>query len=147
MQQQPAELPEGDHEAISRHYGGQLRVIARRSVTVWFIRERLDRLLASYINALDNCELLYAIDTNGRQVSSNVEPDRIVADAYGQDLSSRPYSVSLRVLENPAASGAFACRSYISQVSHKPCITVMHRVSRGSSLLGYIAADFSQSRG
>lgn len=147
MQQQTVEAPERDHEAIGRYYDGQLRVIARQSVTVWFIRERLDRLLASYVNALEHCELLYAIDTDGRQVSSNVGPDGLDPDAYGQDLSSRPYSVNLRVLKNPLEHGAFACHRYISLTSQQPCVTVMYGVSRGSSLLGYIAADISQSGG
>lgn len=132
---------------MGRYYDGQLRVIARQSVAVWFIRERLDALLASYVNVLENCELLYAINIDGRQVSSNIEPDGLDFDAYGQDLSSRPYAINLRVLQNPMDHGAFACRSYISQLSNKPCITVMYGVSRGSSLLGYIAADFSQADG
>jgi hypothetical protein len=145
MHNQAPSTVDVDHEAIGRYYDGQLRVIARQSVTVWFNRDRLDRLLTSYVNALENCELLYAIDTDGRQVSSNILPDSIDAGAYGQDLSSRPYAISLRVLQDPLASGAFACRSYTSQISQRPCITVMYGVSRGSSMLGYIAADFTQS--
>lgn len=135
---------EVDHEAVGRRYDGQLGVVARQSVTVWFNRERLDRILASYVNALENCEMLYAIDTDGRQVSSNVLPDTIDASAHGQDLSGRPYSVNLRVLQSPLTNGAFACRSYISQATQQPCITVLHGVSRDGALLGYIAADFSQ---
>lgn len=134
---------EEDHEAIGRHYDGQLRVIARQSVTVWFNRDRLDRLLASYVGVLDSCELLYAVDSEGRQVSSNIGTDSIDVSAYGQDLSARPYSVSLRVLRNPLEHGAFACRRYTSQITYQPCVTVMYGVSVGSSLLGYIAADIN----
>lgn len=135
---------EDDHEAIGRNYDGQLRVIARRSVTAWFNRDRLDSLLASCIGALDNCELLYAIDSDGRQVSSNIHRQSIDVSACGQDLSTRPYSVSLRVLKNPLGHGTFACRRYVSQISHRPCVTVMVGVSAGSVLLGYVAADISR---
>lgn len=141
MLQQQLSTFEEDHETIGRNYDGQLRVIARQSVTVWFNRDRLDKLLASYIGVLDGCELLFAVDTDGRQVSSNIEVKSIDVGAYGQDLSARPYSVSLRVFKGPFDHGAFACRRYTSQMSLKPCITVMHAVSTGPTLLGYVAAD------
>lgn len=132
---------EEDHEAIGRELEHRLRVIARQSVAVWFNRDRLDGLLASYIGVLDRCELLYAIDRGGRQVSSNIEADAIDVAAYGQDLSGRPYSVSLRVLQDPRKYGAFACRRYTSQITFQPCVTVMYAVSAGTTMLGYIAAD------
>lgn len=144
MLQQQVNTFEDDHDPIGRCYDGQLRVIARQSVTNWFNRDRLDSLLASYIGVLDNCELLYAIDGDGRQVSSNIQKQSIDISAYGQDLSARPFSVSLRVLRDPIDHGAFACRRYISQISHNPCVTVMYGVSAGSVLLGYVAADISQ---
>ena len=143
MHQHQLKTFEEEHEAIGRRYDGQLRVIARQSVTMWFNRDRLDALLASYIGVIDNCELLYAVDRDGRQVSSNIHPESIDVSAYGQDLSTRPYSVSLKVLNNPLADGAFACRGYVSQITHNPCVTVMYGVSAGGSLLGYIAADIN----
>lgn len=133
---------EQDGTELSRRFDGQLRVIARQSVTVWFNRDRLDQLLAEYVGVLENCELLYAIDANGTQVSSNIHTDIIDVSAYGQDLSRRPYVVSLYVLNNAAFHGAFACDAYLSQATQRPCITVMYGVTTGSSLLGFIAADF-----
>lgn len=141
MQQLLVGTFEEDHEAIGRELEHRLRVIARQSVAVWFNRDRLDTLLASYIGVLDRCELLYAIDSGGRQVSSNIEADAIDVAAYGQDLSGRPYSVSLRVLQDPRKYGAFACRRYTSQITFEPCVTVMYAVSAGTTLLGYVAAD------
>lgn len=132
---------EEHHEVIGHEFERRLRVIARQSVAFWFNRDRLDSLLASYVGVLDDCELLYAIDASGRQVSSNILADSIDISAYGQDLSARPYSVSLRVLQDPLKHGAFACRRYTSQASLRPCVTVMYGVSAGASLLGYVAAD------
>ncbi|MBT8098626.1 MAG: hypothetical protein KJO82_02695 [Gammaproteobacteria bacterium] len=145
MQLQIQDTYETDPAAIGRYYDGQLRVIARQAVTVWFNRDRLDRLLASYIGVLDDCGLLYAIGPDGRQVSSNIQPSGIDVGAYGQDLSARPYSVSLEVLKSPVGHGAFACRSYVSQITQQPCVTVMYGVSAGDSLLGFVAADISQA--
>lgn len=132
---------EEHHEVIGREFERRLRVIARKSVAIWFNRDRLDSLLASYVGVLEDCELLYAIDAGGRQVSSNIHTDSIDVSAHGQDLSARPYSVSLRVLQDPLKHGAFACRHYTSQISMRPCVTVMYGVSASPSLLGYIAAD------
>ena len=56
-------------------------------MTVWFNRDRRDGLLASYIGVLDGCELIYAIDEGGRQVSSNIHVDSIDVSAYGQNDS------------------------------------------------------------
>ena len=130
-----------EKSALSKRLDGRMRVIAKQSVTVWFNRDRLDKLLAGYISQLDNCELLYAIDESGRQVSSNIHVDSIDSSAYGQDLSQRPYAISLSVLNNVAAHGAFACGAYTSQVTQRQCVTVMYGVSSVASLMGYIAAD------
>ena len=142
MQASPRGATRQDHESLSERFGGRLRVIAKQSVTYWFNQDRLDKLLAQYIGALEGCELLYAIDAGGRQVSSNVYPTSIDTSAYGQDLSQRPYSVSLSVLSNIARQGAFACDAYISHATARPCITLMYGVTSESSLMGLVAADF-----
>ncbi len=135
-----------DHEALCRHFDAPLRAIARRAVRVWFNRDRLDQVLSENIGACPDCDLIYAIDANGRQVSSNIQADAIDESAYGQDLSRRPYSVRLSVLNNPAFGGAFLCEPYISQVTQRPCVTVMCGVTSGSTTLGFIAADLDPSR-
>lgn len=127
---------------LSQRFDGQLRVIAKQAVTVWFNRERLDRLLAGYVSVLDGCELLYAIDQSGRQVSSNILTDAIDTDAYGQDLSDRPYSLSLSMLGNIESLGAFAGTAYTSRATQHDCVTVLYAVASGSTNLGYLAADF-----
>ncbi len=129
-------------EALAQRFGGRLRVISKQAVDVWLDHDRIDRLLASYITTLEGCELLYAIDASGRQVSSNILPNAIDTGAYGQDLSQRPYALSLSFLNNVASRGAFACDTYLNQGTQTPCVTLMHGVISESSLLGYVAADF-----
>jgi len=133
-----------EREALRTRFDAPLRAIARRAVRIWFNRDRVDQLLSESIGACPQCSLLYAIDTNGRQVSSNVYENRIDPDAYGQDLSHRPYAVSLSVLNNPAYQGAFLCEAYISRVTQRPCVTVMCAVTSGPTTLGFIAADLEQ---
>jgi len=132
---------------LGRRFGGPLRVVAKQSVTVWFNHGRLDRLLAEYIGVLDGCELIFAIDETGRQVSSNIYPGAVDSSVYGQDLSRRPYAITLSVLNDVANQGAFVCNEYTSLVTLRPCITVMHPVTSRSSLLGFIAADFDPAAG
>lgn len=131
-----------DYEELRRRFDGPLRAIARQSVKSWFNQNRLDKLLAEKVNLLEDCELIYAMNADGRQVSSNVHPGSIDSGAYGQDLSRRPYVVSLAALNKGAFHGGFVCDTYISRVTQHPCVTLMYRVCSGQSLLGYIAADF-----
>ncbi|MGD8936922.1 MAG: hypothetical protein PVF07_10605 [Thiogranum sp.] len=133
-----------DHQALFALIDTPLRIVARRAVRVWFNRDRLDQLLSENIGAVPHCELIYAIDAAGRQVSSNIGThfDR---DAYGQDLSERPYSVSLSVLSNPAFGDTFVGDTYISRVSGCPCVTAMYGVTSGPTALGFIAVDIDIS--
>lgn len=145
IEESSADSIEHVHDVLSRLFDGRLRVIAKQSVTYWFNHDRLDRLLAQYVNSLEGCELLYALDRGGKQVSSNIFPASIDASAYAQDLSGRPYAISLFVLRNVTRHGAFACNAYLSQATQRPCVTVMYGVTSGPSLMGFIAADFYPS--
>lgn len=140
--QSPRQTAEPGREALSQKFDGRLRVIAKQSVTYWFNHDKLDKLLAQYIGSLEGCKLIYAIDQSGRQVSSNVHAKLVDTSAFGQDLSQRPYAVSLSVLRDVAFHGAIACDEYVSQATQRPCVTVMYAVTSGASLMGFIAADF-----
>ena len=140
--QSPRQTAEPSREALSQEFNGRLRVIAKQSVTYWFSHDKLDKLLAQYIGSLEGCKLIYAIDQSGRQVSSNVHANSVDTSAFGQDLSQRPYAVSLSVLRDVAFHDAFACDAYVSQATQRQCVTVMYGVTSGASLMGFIAADF-----
>jgi hypothetical protein len=131
------------HDALRTLFHAPLRSIARRAVRVWFNRERLDRVLLEAIGECLQCDLLYAIDTDGRQVSSNVYEHSIDPGTYGQDLSPRPYLVNMPLLSNVAFQGAFLCDVYTSQVTRRPCVTAMCGVTSGPTTLGFIAADLN----
>lgn len=132
-------------EALCGRFEAPLRALARRAVRVWFNRERLDLALTENLDLRRCCDLLYAIDTDGRQLSGNVYRDSVDTGAYGQDLSQRPYSVSTSILHNAAFQGVFLCDAYISQVTRRPCITLMCGVTSAATTLGFIAADLDAS--
>ncbi len=129
------------HNELRVLFHAPLRSIAKRAVRVWFNRERLDGVLSEVIRECFQCDLLYAIDTDGRQVSSNIHERSIDPGAYGQDLSLRPYLITMPFLNNAAFQGAFLCDVYTSQVTRRPCLTVMCGVTSGPTTLGFIAAD------
>ena len=129
------------HDALRAQFHSPLRSIARRAVRVWFNRERLDAVLAAAIDECLRCDLLYAIDTAGRQMSSNVYERSIDARTYGQDLSLRPYFITVPQMSQVAFQGAFLCDVYTSKATGHPCVTALCGVTAGPTTLGFIAAD------
>ena len=117
-------------------------VIAERCAEVWFIHHRLDQVLTNLIFVFPYCELVYAFDTSGRQINSNIRKASVDRLAYGQDLSKRPIAVSPSEQDAAHLNGAFMCDPYVSQVTRRPCTTVMFAVKSGTAPLGFIAADF-----
>lgn len=133
--------PEQDYEALRSMFDAPLRKIARSAVKVWFNQQRLDQVLSEHLPECPCCDLLYALNTRGQQVSSNVFLTSIDSSAYHQDLSQRPYSVTLSVISNAAYGDAFLCDTYISSITRRPCVTIMYGVTSGPDTLGFIAAD------
>ena len=107
----------------------------------WDNRIALDEVLKNYLQGKTDhrCRLLYVIDKQGVQYSSNIS-DAIVDDTIiGQNLSHRPY---LDSLENDDGLRLVLSDVYIDKQTRKPCITALHVVRRNDETVGYIAADF-----
>ena len=107
----------------------------------WGDRDSLDNALKAYLvnNPEHRCRLLYAIDKQGAQYSSNIS-DVIIDEAIiGQDLSDRPY---LQNMKTGKANGLILSDVYIDKQTRRPCITALHVVRNEEELLGYVAADF-----
>ncbi len=145
MSQSVKDTLQQDHAAVCALVEAPVRALARRAVRVWFNRDRLDQALSGAwaLQPPLPCDLIYAIDTQGRQVSSNVYTAVLDRDAYHQDLSRRPYAIPTAVLNNAAFQGVFLCDTYISQVTHRPCVTLLYGVTSGPVALGFIAADLN----
>lgn len=98
----------------------------------------LDRVLAKGLSTISPCNLLYAIDTDGVQVSANICPGQLDTTVCGQNLSDRPYLAGTRPI-----SGCLLSDVYVSRVTARPCVTAVQAVTQMGRIVGYIAADFA----
>ncbi|HYA39112.1 MAG TPA: hypothetical protein VEI74_12670, partial [Candidatus Methylomirabilis sp.] len=114
-----------------------MAALAQRCAASWRERDRLDEILAEALAHMPVCQLIYAIDPNGIQVSSNVGRQAIESGKYGQNLAHRPY------LSKKASCGGFSLSDvYLSPPERRSCITAVQTVAKGGSILGFVAADF-----
>jgi hypothetical protein len=115
-----------------------MAVLAELCARSWRDRDRLDEILRAALADMPVCQLIYAIDTNGRQVSSNVGRDAIDRGKYGQNLSRRPY------LSNAIPYKGFLLSDvYLNAPpDRRSCVTAVQAVVNGSNMLGFVAADF-----
>lgn len=123
--------------ALNHHLESRMAALAWRCAEAWGDADLLDRLLADSLAELPACRLLYAVGTNGVQVSSNIAPDQVNRASRGGNLSGRPFLISV-----VPCRGVLLSEVYFSQVSRRPCITALHTVADASRVLGFVAADF-----
>lgn len=126
---------------IEEYLAEPMTMVASLCGQNWNDRINLDNALKQYLvdKPEHHCRLLYVIDKNGVQYSSNIS-DVIIDDAIiGQDLSDRPYLQNIKTGEG---SGVILSDVYIDKQTRRPCITALYTVRDGKVLLGYIAADF-----
>ena len=114
-----------------------MAMLSGRVASSWRERDRLDQILREALADMPVCQLIYAIDTNGRQVSSNVGRDAIDPGKYGENLAHRPY------LSNAIPYKGFMLSDvYLSPPDRRSCITAVQAVAHGPTMLGFVAADF-----
>jgi len=111
--------------------------LARRCAASWRERDRLDEMLTQALADMPVCQLLYATDTNGRQVSSNVGRQGIDRGKCGQNLAHRPYLASAVPYQ-----GFLLSDVYLGVNDRRSCITAVQAVAEGATMLGFVAADF-----
>ena len=104
----------------------------------WVDRDQLDIALKAALPHIDGCKLLYAVDCEGRQYSSNVSADGIDASVRGHDLSHRPYIGAMTPETRFLLSDV-----YISRTDFHTCITALRQIrDHNDNILGCVAADF-----
>jgi hypothetical protein len=107
----------------------------------WNDRSKLDQGMREYLRKKSDhrCRLLYVIDRNGVQYSSNISDAMVDETIIGQDLSHRPY---LKSIDSGSETHLLLSDVYIDKQTRKPCITVLHDIKINGEVIGYIAADF-----
>lgn len=99
--------------------------------------DRADELLSRAIHDQPKCKLLYILDPDGRQRTSNITQDAIDPSFRKQDLADRPYFSG-----NLPWRGITLSPVYASKRTKQLTITALHAISDGERLLGFLAADF-----
>lgn len=115
-----------------------LGLLADHVAEVWPDADAIDRRLQEGLASLPSCQLLYAWDVNGVELSSMVLAKGPDPSWRGRDLSDRPY------LKNHLPyKGVMLSSVYLSKYTNEFCLTALQAVSRDNNLLGFIAADFA----
>jgi hypothetical protein len=128
----------GEHRKIlTALFEPPMAHLAKYCAELWSNPEELNTLLSEQFSSIPHCQLLYAVDKFGKQVSANVNAQQIDVNYRGQDLSRRPYSVSLYPKRHFMLSSV-----YISQTTGHPCISAVQPVISEQQFLGFVIADF-----
>lgn len=115
-----------------------LQQLAARCNQVWADRTKLDLALSEGLKTLPYGKSLYALDTNGMQISSNVSAEGLMAASFGRDRSKRPY-----MCEVLPVTGTLLSEAYISLLGRRPSLTAVQIVRNPSgAVLGFIGTDF-----
>jgi len=126
--------------ALADTVSAPLAQLAERVATVWPDADAIDRALQGGLPAIPNCQVLYAWDVNGIELSSMVRTDGPDPSWRGRDLTDRPY------LKNHLPfKGVMLSSVYLSKYTNEHCLTALQAVSHDDQLLGFIAADFAIS--
>ncbi len=125
-------------EALLALVEAPLAALAERCSALWGEALALDATLAEGLQQLPHCHLLYAIGTNGIQLSANISPKGDDDHYRGQRLAGRPYHA-----DNLPYRGLMLSTVYLSRVSGQHCITALQAVQRNDELVGFVAADFN----
>lgn len=124
-------------QGLSQFLHAPLNEMALSVAAVWYDMDALDRVLNQNLSKIPLCQVLYAVNTEGVQVSSNISTLAIDAEKRGQDLSLRPF------LANAVPrQGVLLSDVYICQLGDGACITAVQAVSNDVGMLGFVAADF-----
>jgi hypothetical protein len=82
-------------------------------------------------------ELLYTLDGQGIQRSSNIQVDRQLAIYRGQDRSNRPYYQKARI----SSAGIICTAPYVSTATEHYCISAAMRLQDSTGNSSYIILD------
>lgn len=111
--------------------------VAQQSVTSWYNKDALDDTLLETIKDIPYCAFLYALDTEGVQISDNASQTEKISKDFGRNRSERPYMLELEKDQDMSLSQA-----YISIRGNRPSVTAIQRVYENNDFIGYLGADF-----
>ena len=114
-----------------------LAKLAANCAAAWGERDKLDIVLTDGFRSIPHCVFLYALDSNGIQISDNVSSSGLLPEHYGRDRSRRPY-----MRETVPYWGFLLSDAYLSLRANRPSLTALQVVRRDDKMLGFLGADF-----
>ena len=123
--------------SLAEQLKAPLAELATQCAGAWGDREALDIVLNDNFGHIPYCMFLYAVDTNGIQISDNISHGGLLPEHYGRDRSQRPY-----MCEAVPAWGFLLSDAYLSLRANRPSVTALQVVRQGDETVGYIGADF-----
>jgi len=111
--------------------------LAANCAAAWGERDKLDIVLTDGFRSIPHCVFLYALDSNGIQISDNVSSSGLLPEHYGRDRSRRPY-----MRETVPYWGFLLSDAYLSLRANRPSLTALQVVRRDNVMLGFLGADF-----
>lgn len=115
-----------------------LQAIARQMPAVWPDREALDALLQRNMAQIPEATFMYALNTEGIQLTDNVARSGLLPEHFGRDRSHRPYMKQV-----VPADGFLLSEAYISLLGRRPSLTALQLVrDSDGKALGFLGADF-----
>ncbi len=124
-------------EELARTLREPMEQLAGRCTPAWGNCDELDAVLVENFSGIPHVSFLYCMGSDGIQVSNNVGQQGTVPGYLGRDRSQRPY-----MKEAVPVWGFLLSDAYIGLTEHRPSLTALQVVSRGSQTMGYLAANF-----
>jgi len=124
-------------EELARMLREPLALLAEKCVPVWSDLDRLNSVLLEGFSSIPYCTYLYAVGTDGVQLSDHVSYSGLTHEHYQLNRSERPY-----MKETIPEWGFLLSDAYISQEEHRPSLTALQVVMSETDTLGYLGADF-----
>ena len=114
-----------------------LAQLGEQCTSAWGDKDHLNSILLDGLATVPYCTYLYALHSDGRQISDNVSRTGIDPGHYARDRSNRPY-----MKEQVPAWGFLLSDGYISLLTNRPALTALQVVHSEQGMLGYFVADF-----
>jgi len=124
-------------KALAQILRDPIEQITSNCIPMWKHRESIENLFLVSFSRIPYCDSIYALNTEGIQISESIGRNGIQPGHLGRDRSQHPY-----LKEAVPAWGFLLSDAYLSMNHHHPSLTALQVVRSCDKVLGYIAADF-----
>lgn len=116
---------------------GPMSGLAMLCARVWENVPELDALLELELATIPRCNMLFAVDTEGRQISATITENGADERLRGSGRAHRPYLANAVPWQGFLLSDAF-----VSERTGRPSIAAVQAVAGTAGMLGFLVAQF-----